>query len=348
MKNYTNIFEKLLRLRQAACSAKLVPLGRRQRAIELWQELQNRDAGKKLTAKEGLELLEKLKGTFASDGDSGNELPECSVCLTEMDESECIILRTCSHVYCESCISRVCDEYSPKCPLCRSPFKKSDMIKKDVASIAAKETSDEQDDSNNQLALADDEKINLSPKLSALLEAIKEMKTDDKGVIFSSWTSFLDLIGSCLEDSGHSFTRLDGTMISTKRNAAVMAFTSDEEDSPRFILCSLKAAGTGINLTRGSWAFMMEPHWNEATENQAMDRIHRLGQTRPVKVIRFVMADSIEARIVALQEAKALQAKGSMQKLKPDEKRRARLDALRGLLEIDSNDDDCAMEELDE
>lgn len=86
---------------------------------------------------------------------------------------------------------------------------------------------------------------------------------------FFASTSFLNLIGSALQQAGHSFTRIDGSMNSMRRIEAVNAFCSDDESSPRFILCSLHAAGTGINLTRGNYAFMMDCWWNQAIENQA-------------------------------------------------------------------------------
>jgi SNF2 family DNA or RNA helicase len=80
---------------------------------------------------------------------------------------------------------------------------------------------------------------------------------------------------------------------------------------------------------------MMDCWWNAAIENQAMDRIHRINQTRKVTILRFVRKDSIEERIVALQEAKSMQAKGVLQKLKGDEKRKVLLGNLRGLLQIE-------------
>eukprot|EP00536_Pseudo-nitzschia_multiseries_P013974 jgi/Psemu1/327386/estExt_fgenesh1_pg.C_6390001 len=336
LKKYTDVFEKLLRLRQACCSGKLVPLERRQRAIEVWKELKDRsenDQTPRLTAQEGLDLLEKLKGTFGEDANS-TDLPECAVCLMEMEEAQCVILKHCSHVYCEECISRVYNtagKGKPKCPLCRKVFSKADMIKKNVACEATQVQKDGVSIDN-----IDNDHIGRSPKISALLATIQNaMNPDEKGVIFSQFTSFLDLIGDALHEEGHAFVRIDGSMNTMKRMAAVRAFSSDEINGPRFILCSLHAAGTGINLTRGSKAFMMDCWWNSSVENQAMDRIHRIGQIRPVTIYRFVMKDSLEERIVALQSAKSVQAKGAMQKLKAEEKKQTRLRDLKGLLLIE-------------
>jgi SWI/SNF-related matrix-associated actin-dependent regulator of chromatin subfamily A3 len=137
---------------------------------------------------------------------------------------------------------------------------------------------------------------------------------------------------------GHTYTRIDGTMSMQERINAMEAFDSERCDSmrtPRFILCSLHACGTGINLTRGNVVFMMDCWWNVAAENQAMDRVHRIGQKRPVRAIRFLMNDSIEERMVALQDSKAALGKGSLEKLQPEEKRKARLTALRDLFQVE-------------
>jgi len=100
------------------------------------------------------------------------------------------------------------------------------------------------------------------------------------------------------------------------------------------MLCSLHAAGTGINLTRGNHVFMLDLWWNSAVEKQAMDRVHRIGQRRNVRVVRFVAADSVESRMVSLQEAKECQAKGAFENLSKEEKRKARLSDVKKLLEL--------------
>ena len=324
MKNYSSVFEKILRLRQACCSATLIPEKRRRIALDMWKDLQQRKVGEKLSKEEGLALLEKLKGAFTQEEDDENDLPECAVCLMEMEQQDCCILKTCNHVFCRLCIGSVLKISNRLCPLCRKPFAESDMIDKDNATIAATQC--------DQVMNTSDNNINTPPKVLALLDAIKEMDYDEKGVIFSQFTSFLDIIEKALRDTGHKCVRIDGSMSPQKRSESVTAFSSDKVDSPKFIICSLHAAGTGINLTRGNWAFMMDCWWNESVESQAMDRIHRIGQTRNVKVVRYVMKDTIEERMVDLQNAKSLQAKGTVEKLNAEEKRKARLDQLKGLL----------------
>jgi SWI/SNF-related matrix-associated actin-dependent regulator of chromatin subfamily A3 len=332
-KIYNNVFERLLRLRQACCSVLLLTKGRREVALKMWEHLQKKEAsGCKLTAREGQELLEKLKGVFSEE-----EIQECAICLDEMEQSEAVILKKCQHVFCNPCMSKVLSvnastSKGPCCPLCRQTFRQSDLIKESVATEAA--VGHEEEAKMNQVSL-DNTSIGLSPKILALLESLKAIKPQEKGVIFSQFTSFLDLVQAAMTDAGYCVTRLDGSMSSKRRTDALTRFSSDEEDSPRFILCSLHAAGTGINLNRANHAFMMDTWFNESIENQAMDRIHRIGQKRQVFVTRFVMKGSVEERMITLQETKSLQAKGSLQKLKADERRKVRFNELRGLLMLD-------------
>ena len=84
---------------------------------------------------------------------------------------------------------------------------------------------------------------------------------------------FLDLIGEALKVDGHEFVRIDGSMSSEERTRALNDLNNNED--VRFILCSLRAAGVGINLTRANYCFLMDPWWNASIENQAIDRVHR-------------------------------------------------------------------------
>jgi SNF2 family DNA or RNA helicase len=148
----------------------------------------------------------------------------------------------------------------------------------------------------------------------------------------------LDIIQTQLHKAGHTLTRIDGSMSREARAEAMAKFDTkgtDSADTPRLILCSLKASGVGINLTRANHVFLMDPYWNVATEDQAMDRVHRIGQTRPVKVVRFVMKDSIEERFLRVQSAKAALGKGSMEKLGKEEQNKAKLTAMKDLFEVE-------------
>ncbi|BGO90936.1 hypothetical protein NBRC10512_002311 [Rhodotorula toruloides] len=123
-----------------------------------------------------------------------------------------------------------------------------------------------------------------------------------KSVVFSQWTTLLDRLGDALEAEHIQYDRLDGSMNREQRAAAMHAFKTD----PRceVLVVSLRAGGVGLNLTAGRRVYLMEPFWNPAVENQAVDRIYRLGQTKPVQTIRFIMDKSIEANMLKIQKRK--------------------------------------------
>ncbi|MBX3198580.1 MAG: DEAD/DEAH box helicase [Labilithrix sp.] len=150
-------------------------------------------------------------------------------------------------------------------------------------------------------ALVPGQKADGSSKIERLLGALEEAAADGhKALVFSQWTSLLDLVEPHLEAAGVRFTRLDG---STKdRGAVVSAF--QDPGGPPVLLASLKAGGTGLNLTAADHVFLLDPWWNPAAEDQAADRAHRFGQERPVIVYRMVARDTVEERILALQEKK--------------------------------------------
>jgi SNF2 family DNA or RNA helicase len=160
-------------------------------------------------------------------------------------------------------------------------------------------------------------------KTLALLEDIHQMTLESKPledagepplkcVVFSEFTSHLSLISRALEAKGYRTARIDGSMSLSKRKKVLEALATD--DSLTILLASIKAAGQGLNLTAASRAFIMEPLWNPAAEAQAVDRIYRIGQTRPVVVKRYHMKASIEESIMQLAEKKQKLADLSMGK----------------------------------
>jgi superfamily II DNA or RNA helicase len=140
-----------------------------------------------------------------------------------------------------------------------------------------------------------------SSKVERLIEALEDAVAEGhKALVFSQWTSLLDLVEPHLHAAGIRFARLDG---STRDRAAVVREFQDEAGPPVLIV-SLKAGGTGINLTAADHVFLLDPWWNPAVEEQAADRAHRFGQERPVMVYRMVTKDTVEERILGLQERK--------------------------------------------
>ncbi|ORX34003.1 SNF2 family N-terminal domain-domain-containing protein [Kockovaella imperatae] len=134
-----------------------------------------------------------------------------------------------------------------------------------------------------------------------------------KSVIFSQWTTMLDRIGDMLDEIDIKYARLDGTMSREDRAKAI----EDLKHKKRVevLLVSTRAGGVGLNLTAASRCYLVDPYWNPSVESQAIDRIHRMGQTRPVTAIKLMINDSIEQRLDKIQRKKAQLADVSLNNL---------------------------------
>lgn len=140
-----------------------------------------------------------------------------------------------------------------------------------------------------------------SSKLELLLSRLEQAVADGhKALVFSQWTSLLDLVEPHLDNGEIAFVRLDGS--TRDRGAVVNRFQA--EDGPPVMLVSLKAGGTGLNLTAADHLFLLDPWWNPAVEDQAAGRAHRIGQTKPVVVHRLVARDTVEEGILELHARK--------------------------------------------
>ena len=135
-----------------------------------------------------------------------------------------------------------------------------------------------------------------------LLRDILAGDTTEKILIFSQFTSLLDVMEVPMEQEGFAYKRYDGSMNANARNEAILEFT--EQPDVRIMLISLKAGNAGLNLNAASQVIMLDPFWNPYVEEQAIDRAHRIGQTRMVNVHRILVKDTVEDRILALQEKK--------------------------------------------
>jgi len=143
--------------------------------------------------------------------------------------------------------------------------------------------------------------LDRSAKLELLVDRLDTTAAEGhKALVFSQWTSLLDLVEPRLEAAGLGFARLDGA---TRDRAGVVAQFQAAGGPPVFLI-SLKAGGTGLNLTAADHVFLLDPWWNPAVEEQAADRAHRIGQDKPVFVYRLVAAGTVEERILALQAKK--------------------------------------------
>ena len=126
-------------------------------------------------------------------------------------------------------------------------------------------------------------------------------------MVFSQFLGMLALIRAKLEELGVKYEYFDGSTSAPDREKAIQSFQND--DTVRVFLISLKAGGVGLNLTAADYVYIVDPWWNPAVEQQAIDRTHRIGQTKNIFAYRMICKDSIEDKILQLQEKKKTLAK---------------------------------------
>lgn len=308
--NYASILELLLRLRQCCDHPYLVlSRGDTQEFSDLDKlakrflkggrdamEGQSKDAPSHAYIQEVVEELRK--------GEQG----ECPICLEAFEDS---VLTPCAHRLCRECLlASWRSANSGLCPVCRKTVNKQELI------TAPTESRFQVDIEKSWVS---------SSKVSALLHELELLKCQcSKSIVFSQWTAFLDLLQIPLSRSNISFLRLDGTLSLQQREKVLQQFS--KEDDIMVLLMSLKAGGVGINLTAASNAFIMDPWWNPAVEEQAVMRIHRIGQTKSVNIKRFIVKGSVEQRMEAVQARKQRMISGA---LTDQEVRTARIEELK-------------------
>jgi SNF2 family DNA or RNA helicase len=141
-----------------------------------------------------------------------------------------------------------------------------------------------------------------STKLSTFLDIVSELKDNGhRALVFSQFVSHLSIVRKALDKAGFTYQYLDGSTPTAKRALSVSNFQSGKDD---LFLISLKAGGLGLNLTAADYVIHLDPWWNPAVEDQASDRAHRIGQTRPVTVYRLVAEHTIEEKIIQLHNTK--------------------------------------------
>ena len=140
-----------------------------------------------------------------------------------------------------------------------------------------------------------------SAKLETLMAQLSEIREEGhKALVFSQFTSLLAIVRERLDEAGIRYEYLDGS--TRNREAHVRAFQQDRDCN--LFLISLKAGGLGLNLTAAEYVFLLDPWWNPAVEAQAVDRAHRIGQTRPVFAYRLIARDTVEEKVLELQKTK--------------------------------------------
>ena len=274
---YRHLLEILLRLRQVCnhwklCGERitsLMSLLETQKVVDLTPE--NRKA-----------LQDMLQLSIESRED-------CPICLEDLHNHNPVITH-CTHIFGNECITRVI-ETQHKCPMCRAELKDETCLVQPAAQLG--ESPEQAIDFNSS-----------SSKIEALLAILKasHRKPGTKTVLFSQWTSFLDIVQKQLDEHGYHYTRIDGKMPAARRDDALRALESDPEC--RIMLACLGVCAVGLNLVAANQVILMDSWWAPAIEDQAIDRVHRLGQKKETTVFRLVMEDSIEERTLEIQAEK--------------------------------------------
>ncbi|KAJ1907873.1 DNA repair protein rad16, partial [Coemansia sp. IMI 209127] len=291
LNNYANVFELITRMRLAANHPDLLRL--------------------KVDAKARI----------------GNDTTDTLVCSICNEEAEDPIMSRCKHVFCrvdaQMYVNSAGDdaENNVQCPTCFAEFK-IDLEQPEMrmtktvqkkrtggdgttfmdAMLSTPDTTEYKRSIVNRI---DMRSWKSSTKIEALVEELSRHRRGNaniKSIVFSQFVNFLDLIQWRLNRAGFSVCRLDGRMSPTQRDAVIRTFMTHPEYT--VFLVSLKAGGVALNLTEASHVYLADVWWNPSVETQAMDRIHRMGQYRPIKVTRLIVENSIESRIAALQEKK--------------------------------------------
>ncbi|KAK8468266.1 hypothetical protein PHAVU_007G272200 [Phaseolus vulgaris] len=240
------------------------------------------------------------------------DIVECSVCLESPEDP---VFTPCAHKFCRECLFSCWGTSSGgKCPICRKLLQKDDLI------TCPAESPFKVDIKNN---VTESSKVS---KLFEFLERILNSPSGEKSIVFSQWTSFFDLLENPLRRRGIGFLRYDGKLTQKQREKVLDEFNKTREK--RVLLMSLKAGGFGLNLTAASNVFIMDPWWNPAVEEQAIMRIHRIGQNCRVKVRRFIVKETVEDRLQQVQARKQRMISGT---LTDDEVRSARIQDLKML-----------------
>ncbi|CAN6242632.1 unnamed protein product [Urochloa humidicola] len=312
LNNYANILELLLRLRQC-CNHPFLVISRvdPQKYADLDQLAQRFLEGVQSCSGRQNALPSRAYVEEVVEEIRQGATTECPICLESASDDP--VLTPCAHRMCRECLlsSWRTPDGGP-CPLCRSHISKSDLI------ILPAQCRFQVDAENNW---KDSCKVS---KLIMILEGLQKKK--EKSIVFSQFTSFFDLLEIPFNHKGIKFLRYDGKL-SQKHKEKVLKEFSESQDK-LVLLMSLKAGGVGLNLTAASNVFLMDPWWNPAVEEQAIMRIHRIGQKRPVQVRRFIVKDTVEERMQQVQVRKQRMISGA---LTDEEVRGARIEHLKML-----------------
>ncbi|RKP06200.1 SNF2 family N-terminal domain-containing protein, partial [Thamnocephalis sphaerospora] len=323
MQNYATVLEMLMRLRQLCNHPSLCP-------HSFIEKLKERSSSDKADTEQLVEVdwndagVQRLVSILRDAVENGED---CCVCLDALNEGR---ITPCAHFFCKLCIERVIRS-NPACPMCRQHVAAGTLLELPPEPETIDDEDEESVGDGGDNNAASQPSTPSSTKIDALIQCLRATPSGVKSVVFSQWTGMLDLVEPHLHCAGIPFTRLDGKMPRKRRDEAIRRFSMPEasdntaknsEDPmitesqrpnkrrraelpvPRVMLVSLKCGALGLNLTAASQVFMLDPWWNSSVQDQAIDRVYRIGQTRPVNVFLFAIKDSVEERVLEIQARK--------------------------------------------
>lgn len=304
--NMTHLLEVLLRLRQTCNHWKMCGDERVRKLLELVEGNTTVDV---LNPANRKALQDLLQLRIDSQDD-------CCVCL---DNLKSPVITACAHVFCRDCIERVITTQQ-KCPMCRAPLAEKEKLVEPAAGLGEGDEFDLDIDPDTS-----------SSKVEALVKLLRaaDAQTEGKTVVFSQWTSFLDIVQAQLLREGLNFTRLDGKMTSARRDAAMDTLNNDA--SFKIMLASLSVCSVGLNLVAANHVILADSWWAPAIEDQAVDRVYRLGQTRDCRVVRLIVEGTIEDEVLEIQARKRKLASEAFGETDAGKKRQERTGTLRDI-----------------
>uniref|UniRef100_A0AAV1TG89 RanBP-type and C3HC4-type zinc finger-containing protein 1 n=1 Tax=Peronospora matthiolae TaxID=2874970 RepID=A0AAV1TG89_9STRA len=247
---------------------------------------------------------------------------ECPICL---DPPRDAVLTPCAHVLCGQCLrDSLANDPEDGCPVCRTVVDVARVYKLPPPSASRTQDNEDVQDSSplnkttHANAVVSATRVNNnsagfeSAKLQQLLRDLTQIKLENRSatspkkkrkvVVFSQWTSMLDMVSQLLSRHGFSHCTFNGGLNREARERVLTKFATDPD--VEILVISLRAGGVGLNLTCASVVILLDPWWNPGVEEQAIDRVHRLGQTQDVQVKRYVVTDTVEDMILQLQQRK--------------------------------------------
>ena len=317
LNNYAHVFDLIMRLRQAVDHPYLIVHG--------------------LHNESELKYGEKNDLIPSKSRKVNPNMKMCHLCQEMVTSTKELAMSNCGHGFHYDCIKEYLQD-APEMPSggigCPTCFSSLSIDLKDIASMeeedSSSKSSDDEDELDSQYSensssrnsalsltrsvtaknkfmdLIDVDKFASSTKIEALVKDIKEIEeknSDHKILVFSQFIRMLDLIEFRLKQEYVACIKLTGSLSIQQRNNIITDFTSNDHGT-KVLLISTKAGGEGLNLQRANHVFVMDPWWNPAVEFQAIQRAHRIGQTRPVTAKRFIVKDTIEEKIIELQNKK--------------------------------------------